>query len=46
MPDQYVDYLNKVLDTTLEDEQQRKALFEQLLAETSPKYQAVWQALA
>lgn len=46
LPDHFIDEATNALDAILEKEQQRKEKFDQLLAETSERYKAVWQALA
>lgn len=46
VPENYYDDLNQLLDTILTSEQHRKERFEELLAKTSTKYKAVWEALA
>lgn len=46
LPDHFIDDANNALDAILEKEHQRKEQFDQLLAETSERYHAVWKALA
>lgn len=47
IPETYYDDVNKVLDAMLtQKEADRKERFEKLLAETSVRYKAVWEALA
>jgi hypothetical protein len=46
LSDYFIDDANNALDAIIEQEQQRKAHFDRLLAETSERYQAVWKALA
>lgn len=44
--DHFIDEANNALDAILKKEQQCKEKFDQLLAETSERYKAVWKALA
>jgi len=46
IPDRYYDDVSGLLDTILATEHQRDERFRKLLAETSAKYKAVWEALA
>ncbi len=46
MPDQFIDEANNALDAIIEKEHERKAKFEELLAQTSERYKAVFKALA
>ena len=46
VPENYYDDLNQLLDTILASEKQRNEKFDELLAKTSVKYRAVWEALA
>lgn len=46
VPENYYDDLNQLLDTILISEKQRNEKFDELLAQTSVKYKAVWEALA
>ncbi|WP_461074362.1 hypothetical protein [Spirosoma flavus] len=47
IPESYYDDVNKMLDAIMSNQEaDRRKRFEQLLAETSAKYKAVWEALA
>ena len=46
VPEKYYDDLNQLLDIILASEKQRSEKFEELLAKTSVKYKAVWEALS
>ncbi|GAB4020743.1 hypothetical protein GCM10028808_63330 [Spirosoma migulaei] len=46
VPENYYDDLNQLLDTILASEKQRNEKFDELLAKTSIKYKAVWEAFA
>lgn len=47
IPETYYDDINTMLDAILSNQEtHRRERFEQLLAETSVKYKAVWEALA
>ena len=46
IPENYYDDLSQLLDSILASEKQRNEKFDELLAKTSMKYKAVWEALA